>query len=300
MRTLSLKAATPADPTLHPRLTHYLRLRVRQRLPGAAGLGHGADGSGQPDDAGPGGCLQEGAVRILGLHGERHWRECERGCIRCHGAASNDVVFISETVNSSQVGNRLVRTCPSAWSARTAAYNSDLGFAGGSSWPVEPGDQCHRRRATTSQRSSRRGRSISTRRAWNSSPSPAAQPPGCRHWPTPAAPVRSWCWTRAPRWPGGGTAAGRRVMLPLGREGQSELGLPQQQRPAASCSARSPWGTGNYRWRTGKLLLVVADACSPTAQDSRAADPDRVLGICGLGDRRQRQPGKLRYRSRSQ
>ena len=51
--------------------------------------------------------------------------------------ASNDVVFISETVNSNQVGNKLVNV-PIGVVSQDGAYNGDLGFAGGSSWTVNP------------------------------------------------------------------------------------------------------------------------------------------------------------------
>ena len=50
------------------------------------GSGTLADGGDQSDDTGPDGCLQEGAVRILGLHGERHRRKCQRRSLRhCGG-----------------------------------------------------------------------------------------------------------------------------------------------------------------------------------------------------------------------
>ena len=50
-------------------------------------------------------------------------------------AASNDVFYISETVNSSQVGTR-IKDVPIGVVSEDGAYNSDLGFATGSAWPV--------------------------------------------------------------------------------------------------------------------------------------------------------------------
>ncbi|MGB5259732.1 MAG: DNRLRE domain-containing protein, partial [Gammaproteobacteria bacterium] len=50
-------------------------------------------------------------------------------------ATSNDVFYISETVNSSQVGTR-IKDVPIGVVSQDGSYNSDLGFATGSAWQV--------------------------------------------------------------------------------------------------------------------------------------------------------------------
>jgi hypothetical protein len=130
--------------------------------------------------------------------------------------ANADVVFISETVNASQVGSKLVDATKGVVS-QDGTYNGDLGIASGSTWPVDSAinvtDNSHYITLPFASGSldiysaSMEGLAVS-----------GTEAPGLQtlaNWGGAGALVTL---NQGAQMDGGGSAAGRRVMLPLGRE----------------------------------------------------------------------------------
>ena len=115
-------------------------------------------------------------------------------------ATSNDVFYISETVNSAQVGTR-IKDVPVGVVSEDGDYNDDLGFATGSGHTVGAAinvtDTSHYITAlfpTGALDIYSAGHGAAHRLRHRGAGSAA-------HSRTPAGPVRWWCWTRVLRWP---------------------------------------------------------------------------------------------------
>ena len=180
-------------------------------------------------------------------------------------ATSNDVFFISETVNSSQVGAR-IKDVPIGVVSQDGTYNSQLGFATGNTWKV--------------------GSSINV--TDTSHYITALFPTGALDIysggmeqltvsGTAAAGLQTLADTggagslvvldKGATMTGGGSTAGSRVMLPLGREGKFNWNYLNANGRLMVQRALQ-WGTGNTGESPKNLLLVVVDPASLTAQEA--------------------------------
>ncbi|NNJ79075.1 MAG: DNRLRE domain-containing protein, partial [Xanthomonadales bacterium] len=180
-------------------------------------------------------------------------------------ATTSDVFFISETVNSNQVGNRLVNV-PIGVVSQDGSYNSDLGLSSGSSWSVsstiEVTDTSHY--ITASFRAGLLDIYSKTMEQLAVSGTAAA---GLQTLADTAGSGSLVALEKGAELLGGGSAAGRRVMLPLGREGlvnwdyiNSDGRLIVQRAIAWAMGAGSDGSGFN-------VLLVVIDPANPTAQE---------------------------------
>ena len=180
-------------------------------------------------------------------------------------AASGDVFFISETVNSNQVGNKLVDV-PIGVVSQDGSYNSDLGLAGGSSWPVSPTinvtDTSHY--ITAIFPAGPLDIYSASMEQLTVSGGAAA---GLQTLADTSGPGSLVALDMGAALLGGGSAAARRVMLPIGREGSvnwdylNNNGRLIVQRAIAWAMSTDAVASGS------DVLLVVVDPANLTAQE---------------------------------
>ncbi len=180
-------------------------------------------------------------------------------------AAVNDAVFISESVNASQVGSKLANLSIGVVS-QDGDYNSDLGIASGSSWPV--GDEINVVDASHYITAMFPGGALEIYdAAMEGLTASGSMAPGAQQ-------LASWGGAGAlvaldtgAADTGGGTAAGRRVVLPLGRDNKFNLaylnsnGRLMVQRAIA-------WAMGADAVSTANLLMVVINPGNLTVQEA--------------------------------
>jgi hypothetical protein len=181
-------------------------------------------------------------------------------------AASNDVFFISETVNVGQVGVRL-RDVPIGVVSEDGIYTSQLGFAENSAWPtgsaINVTDTSHY--ITTPFPS---GPLDIYAAAMEQLTVSGPEAPGLQVL-ADASGAGSLVLLEQGAAMGGDVpaenAAGRRVMLPLGRA----LNFNYLNANGRLLVQRAlQWGTGNTGGPPKNLLLVVVDPASLTAQEA--------------------------------
>ena len=182
--------------------------------------------------------------------------------------ATNDVVFVSESVDTTRVGTKL-NAAPIGVVNTDGWLNDELGFESGdsSNWPVgtsiDVTDTTHYITAPFAEGALDLYEAAMGGLAIGNTKSPDLV--SLADWPggTALATLEAGAMTAA-----GATAAGRRVMLPLGRESSSNLdylthsGWLLVQRSI-------DWAMGVAIAPAGKnVLLVVADAVNLAAQDA--------------------------------
>ena len=194
-------------------------------------------------------------------------------------AASNDVFYISETVNSNQVGVR-IKDVPIGVVSQDGAYNSDLGFATGSAWPVGSSDQRHRHQPLHHRAVPDRSAGYLSRRHGTADRLRHRGAGPADHWPIAAVRVRWWCWTRVQTWPV--------AVLPPDVASccrwaarPNSTGTISTVTAGCWCSARcSGVRVIPARCRPSSLLFVAAERVAH-GTGTAAHRPDRILGLRG-------------------
>ncbi len=177
--------------------------------------------------------------------------------------ATSDVVFISGTVNSAQVGTKLVNATIGVVS-QDGDYNADLGFSSGSASPVGStiniSDNSHYITLPFTAGTLNVYSAAMNGLAVAGAPAFGLQTLG--DWSGSAGPV---VLDAGAAMSGGGTAAGRRVLLPIGAGIDFALvnnnGLLIMQRALA-------WGMNADAGSGGSVLLVVVNPDNLTAQEA--------------------------------
>ena len=180
--------------------------------------------------------------------------------------AVNDVVFISETVNSNAVGTKLA-DAPIGVVSQDGDYNADLGIAAGNNWTVDTAID-----VTSTDHYITWPFSVGPLKIYATgmeqltvSGSEAA---GLQTLAESSGGGSLVVLDTGAALDGGGTAAGRRVMLPLGREGN--FVWDQLNNNGRLIVQRAlTWGAGLDAVKVNpQLLLVVVNPASLTAQES--------------------------------
>ncbi len=179
--------------------------------------------------------------------------------------ATADAVFISESVNSSQVGTKL-QNVPIGVVSQDGDYNSDLGLAGGSTWPVGSAVNV----ADTDHYITRpfaAGPLEMYSAAMEQLTVSGAEAPGLQTLADAGGAGALVVLDKGAMGTGGSPLPGRRVMLPLGRDGNTNWdylnseGLLLVQRAIA-------WAMGADETSVADVLLVVVDPGNLTAQEA--------------------------------
>jgi len=183
--------------------------------------------------------------------------------------AAADVVFISETVNASQVGTKLKDVTIGVVS-RDGSYNSALGFAGGSAWSVGPAlnvtDSSHYITALFPA-----GPLDIYAAAMEQLTVSGTEAPGLQTLADTAGAGSLVVLDKGAMGTGGTPLAGRRVMLPLGRDTNFNWDYLNSNGRLLVQRALQ-WGTGNTGVAPTKFLLFVAPGTSPSAQEQLRID----------------------------
>ncbi len=180
------------------------------------------------------------------------------------GVAANDVVFISETVNSNSVGTKLQGASIGVVS-QDGDYNADLGLASGSGYAVDTAieitDNSHyiaRPFAMGPLAVYRHAmEQLTVSGSLGADQQPLADSGGLASLVALEAGAAM---------EGGGNAAGRRVMLPLGTRYRFDWNYLNANGRLLVQRAIE-WGMGNDLPPAAGLLLVVTNPSSPTAQE---------------------------------
>ncbi|MGB5538984.1 MAG: DNRLRE domain-containing protein, partial [Gammaproteobacteria bacterium] len=180
-------------------------------------------------------------------------------------AASNDVFYISETVNSSQVGTR-IKDVPIGVVSEDGNYNADLGFATGSGHTVgstlNVTDTSHYITALFPT-----GQLDIYDAAMEQLTVSGTAAPGLQPLADSGGASSLVVLDKGADMAGGGTAAGSRVMLPLGRVGKFNWDYLNGNGRLLVQRALQ-WGTGNIGEPPKNLLLVVVNPGSLTTQEA--------------------------------
>jgi hypothetical protein len=182
--------------------------------------------------------------------------------------ANSDVVYISETVNSTQVGTKLANA-PIGVVSEDGSYNSDLGLATGSGYTMGSAivvtDASHYITAPFPA-----GPLDIYSAAMEGLTVAGTEAPGLQtlaDWGTAGSLV---VLDEGVTTTGGGTAAGRRVMLPLGRVANFNWDYLNANGRLLVQRALQ-WGTGDIGGAP-KYLLLVTLGSTPTAQEQLRID----------------------------
>ena len=179
-------------------------------------------------------------------------------------AVTSDVFFISETVNSNQLGNKLVNV-PIGVVSQDGSYNSDLGLAGGSAWPVSPAinvaDPSHYITAVFPA-----GSLEIYSAAMEQLTVSGGAATGLQTLADTGGAGSLVALDTGAALLGGGSAAGRRVMLPLGREGRMNWDYLNNNGQLVVQRAIA-WAMGADAPSVANVLLVVVDPGNLTAQE---------------------------------
>ena len=179
--------------------------------------------------------------------------------------AAADVVFISETVNASQVGTKLKDVTIGVVS-QDGVYNGALGFAAGSAWSVGPAlnvtDNSHYITALFPA-----GPLDIYAAAMEQLTVSGTVAPGLQTLADTGGAGSLVVLDKGALGSGGTPLAGRRVLLPLGRD--SNLNWDYLNANGRLLVQRAlQWGTGNTGAPPSNLLLVVVDPSALTAQEA--------------------------------
>jgi hypothetical protein len=254
---------------------------MRQRLPGAAGGGQGADGGDKSHHPGARDAKKKALIESWGYTVEVISESANQSEIDT-AVSNNDVVYVSNTVNSSQLGNRLAGV-PIGVISEDGDYNSDFGTSSGAGWTtgsaVDVIDNSHYITALFPSgalpiyaanmegliATGTMATDLQTLSNWGSDPGLAAVETG------------------GLLADGSSTAAGRRVMLPLGRDGSFNWDYLNNNGRLIVQRALQ-WGTGNTGGTPPKNLLFVSGGSTlvqvpsgdllviPTAQEQLRID----------------------------
>jgi hypothetical protein len=184
-------------------------------------------------------------------------------------ADSNDVFYISETVNSGQVGTR-IKDVPIGVVSEDGDYNPDLGFATGSGHTVESAinvtDTSHYITSVFPL-----GSLDIYAAGMEQLTVSGTEAPGLQTLADTGGAGSLVVLDGGADMAGGGTAAGRRVMLLLGRVGKFNWDYLNGNGRLLVQRALQ-WSTGNVGAAPAKNLLFVAAGTTPTAQEQLRID----------------------------
>ncbi|MDH3899778.1 MAG: DNRLRE domain-containing protein, partial [Gammaproteobacteria bacterium] len=180
-------------------------------------------------------------------------------------AASNDVVYVSESVVETTLGTKLTALTIGVVNEE-GGENSALGIASGSAWPVGAAinvtDTSHYITAPFPA-----GPLAIYSAAMEGLTVAGTEAPDLHTLADRGAAGSLVVLDEGAMMAGGGSAAGRRVMLPLGRDSQFNWDYLNGNGRLMVQRALQ-WGTGNIGGPPKNLLLVVVDPASLTAQEA--------------------------------
>ena len=183
--------------------------------------------------------------------------------------AAADVVFISETVNASQVGTKLANA-PIGVVSQDGIYNNALGIASGNTWTVASAinvsDASHYITAVFPT-----GPLEIYGGAMEQLIVSGGAAPGAQILADTGGAGSLVVLDTGAIGTGGTPLAGRRVMLPLGRDANFNWDYLNSNGRLIVQRALQ-WGTGNTGWGPDRQLLFVAASTTPAAQEQLRID----------------------------
>ena len=181
------------------------------------------------------------------------------------GFAANDVVFVSETVNSTTLGSKLVNA-PIGVVSQDGDYNPDLGLASGSAHPVGAAIDVISTDHYITQPFAAGALGIYSA-AMEQLTSSGSLGAGQQELAVSGGVATLIALDEGAAMEGGGSAAGRRVMLPLGTRYRFNWDHLNANGRLLVHRALE-WGLGKDKGGKGNVLLVVVDPASLSAQEA--------------------------------